>query len=79
MLVDSDSLVSITMANQNFSQVARLADKHKRVVIMKNNVPAYVLQDFHAVDEAEKLEQEIADVSDALMKKNAYVYDKLSQ
>ena len=79
MLLDSDSLVSITMANQNFSHVARLADKHKRVVIMKNNAPAYVLQDFHAVDEAEKLEQEIADVSDALMKKNAYVYDKLSQ
>ena len=43
MLVDTNTLVPITLANQNFSHVARLVEEHGRVVIMKNNTPMYVL------------------------------------
>lgn len=43
MLVDTSSIVPISEANQNFSRVARTVDETGSVVIMRNNVPAYVL------------------------------------
>ena len=43
MMFDTSEVVSITEANQNFSSVARKADAQEKVVIFKNNHPAYVL------------------------------------
>ena len=37
------NLVSITDANQNFSQVARKTDKLGHVIILKNNKPKYYI------------------------------------
>ena len=45
MKIDSDRIVSVTEANQNFSKVARLVDKTGEVVIFKNNKPKYRLVD----------------------------------
>ena len=42
MNVNTNSLISITEANQNFSKVARLVDENGAVVILKNNVPRYL-------------------------------------
>jgi len=39
MLVNTNNLVSITEANQNFSRVARLVEKNGAVVILKNGAP----------------------------------------
>ena len=38
-------IVSISEANQNFSKVARLADKMGEIYIFKNNKPKYKLTD----------------------------------
>ena len=43
MVINTDNLVSITEANQNFSRVARMVDENGAAVILKNNVPRYVL------------------------------------
>ena len=43
MTINTDEVVSITQANQNFSAVARKVDVQGRVVIFKNNRPTYVL------------------------------------
>lgn len=43
MKVDMKNIVSITEANQNFSQVAKKVEKDGEVVILKNNKPQYVL------------------------------------
>jgi antitoxin Phd len=43
MLIDSNQIVSMTEANQNFSQVATLAQKNGCAVIFKNNQPKFVL------------------------------------
>ena len=43
-------MVSITEANQNFSKVARLVDEHGTAVILKNNVPRYLVIDFSKAD-----------------------------
>ena len=42
MNIDTNSLVSITEANQNFSKVARLVDENGVAIILKNNVPRYI-------------------------------------
>lgn len=37
MKIETNTMVSITEANQNFSKVARLVDEHGTAVILKNN------------------------------------------
>jgi len=46
MNINIENLVSISEANQNFSRVARLVDEKGTAVILKNNVPRYVLLDY---------------------------------
>ena len=45
MQIDTNTIVSATEANQNFSRVARIAEKNGQAVIFKNNRPKYVLID----------------------------------
>lgn len=45
MLIDSNQIVSMTEANQNFSKVVRQAEENGCVVIFKNNKPKFVLLD----------------------------------
>lgn len=41
MTVNTDILVPMTEANQNFSKVTRLVDESGMAVILKNNKPRY--------------------------------------
>lgn len=47
MMINTDNLVSITDANQNFSRVARMVDENGAAIILKNNVPRYILMEFN--------------------------------
>ena len=47
MQVNLKNLVSMTEANQNFSKVARLVDENGAAVILKNNVPKYVIIEYN--------------------------------
>ena len=51
MNINTKNLVSITEANQNFSKVARLVDESGAVVILKNNVPRYLVMEFSAAEQ----------------------------
>lgn len=53
MAVDTDTIVSISEANQNFSRIAKMVDQYGQVIIMKNNVPKYVLTGFEQEDKRE--------------------------
>ena len=46
MKTDTKNLVSITDANQNFSQVAKRVEQNGNVIILKNNKPQYVVSKF---------------------------------
>lgn len=46
MMVNTDNLVAMTEANQNFSKVVRIVDKSGLAVILRNNKPRYVVVDF---------------------------------
>ena len=41
MTVDTNTMISITEANQNFSKVARVVDEYGAAVILINYVPRY--------------------------------------
>ena len=45
MQIDTNTIVSVTEANQNFSRVTRFAEKNGPAVIFKNNRPKYLLID----------------------------------
>ena len=45
MNIDTNTIVSVTEANQNFSRVTRIAEKSGQAVIFKNNRPRYLLID----------------------------------
>jgi len=45
MNIDTNTIVSATEANQNFSRVTRIAEKNGQAVIFKNNRPKYMLID----------------------------------
>ena len=50
MMVNTDYLVPMTEANQNFSKVVRTVDENGLAVILKNNKPRYVVVDFDEYD-----------------------------
>ena len=63
-------LVSITEANQNFSKIARLVDENRAVVILKNNVPHYLIVDFSQAEEEHLASNEdVMDISKSLIAK----------
>ena len=53
MVINSENLVSITETNQNFSKVARLVDKTGAAVVLKNNVPRYIILNLAQLNEEE--------------------------
>ena len=42
MTIDTNTIVSVTEANQNFSRVTRIAETNGQAVIFKNNRPKYM-------------------------------------
>ena len=43
MLIDTKHMVSVTEAAQNFPKVSKMVDETGMAIIMKKNVPTYVL------------------------------------
>lgn len=80
MTVNTKTMVSITEANQNFSKVARLVDENGSAVILKNNVPRYIVMEF---SEAEKLQtasdEDVMSISKKLIEKNIRAYKELAK
>ena len=80
MTLNTKNPVSITEANQNFSRVARLVDENGAAVILKNNVPRYVLVEFSQAEQEQLAEDEdILAVSKRLIAKNRHAYEELAK
>ncbi len=80
MTINTNTLVSITEANQNFSRVARLVDENGAAVILKNNVPRYLIVEFGQA-ESEKLavDEDVMAISKRLIEKNRQAYEVLAK
>ena len=80
MQINTDKLVSITEANQNFSRVARLVDENGAAVILKNNVPRYVLMEFSQFQKEELAgEEEVDRVARRILTKNRHAFEELAK
>ena len=51
MLINTNDLISLTEANQNFSKVARTVDEKGSAIILKNNKPHYIVIDFKKLEQ----------------------------
>jgi len=48
--VNTNNIVSITEANQNFSKAARLVEENGTAIILKNNVSQYVILEYKELE-----------------------------
>ena len=80
MNIDTNTMISITEANQNFSKVTKLVDEKGTAVILKNNVPRYLVIEFSKVDEnTEASDEDVLAISRKLLKKNKEAYEVLAK
>lgn len=80
MTIDTNAMISITEANQNFSKVTKLVDERGTAVILKNNVPRYLVIEFSKADEsAVAPDEDVLAISKRLLKKNKEAYEVLAK
>ena len=63
MNFDTNTITTITEANQNFSKVAKVAENKGQAVIFKNNKPKFLLIDVDSNDYFELTNDEKIDVA----------------
>lgn len=80
MNINTNNLVSITEANQNFSRVARMVDENGAAVILKKNSPKYVLMEFSQFQKEEYAETEdVETVGRRIMVKHHRAFEELAK
>lgn len=83
MLVDTNTIVPMTDANQNFSRVVRIVDENGMAVIMKNNKPRYVVVDFSEYDSIsvamQMRREKIDSVADKIIDENIEAFSELAK
>ncbi|MBQ4435184.1 MAG: type II toxin-antitoxin system Phd/YefM family antitoxin [Clostridia bacterium] len=80
MLINSNAIVSVTEANQNFSKVARMAETQGRVVVFKNNRPKLLVIDLDTDPQIEMTEDEKLDfVASRILKEHRAAFEELAK
>ena len=80
MMINTNAIVSMTEANQNFSRVTRTADANGQAVVFKNNRPKYLLIDMDRSPLLDMTDEEKIDVVAArIMKKFKPAFEELAK
>ena len=80
MNINTDTIVSMTEANQNFSKVARIAEKRGEAVIFKNNKPKFIVLDIEQSDYIDITDDEKIDIVAArILKKFRPAFEELAK
>ena len=80
MNINTNTIVSMTEANQNFSRVARIAEKSGEAVIFKNNKPKFIVIDVENSDYIELSDDEKIDIVAAMiLKKYRPAFEELAK
>lgn len=80
MLIDTNTIVSVSEANQNFSSVTRIADKNGQAVIFKNNRPKYLLIDVEKSPMIEMSDDEKIDfVAQRILRQHKAAFQELAK
>lgn len=80
MMINTNAIISMTEANQNFSRVTRIADANGQAVVFKNNRPKYLLIDMDRSPLLDMTDDEKIDVVAArIMKKFKPAFEELAK
>lgn len=80
MQIDTNTIVSVTEANQNFSRVTRIAEKNGQAVIFKNNRPKYMVIDLESSPVLELTDDEKIDIVAArILKRFKPAFEELAK
>ena len=78
MMTNTKNLVSITEANQNFSQVTKKVEQHGDVIILKNNKPQYVLSKFDENNLSTEMEV-LTIIAKMILTEHSKAFEELAQ
>lgn len=80
MNIDTNAIVTATEANQNFSRVARLAEKKGKVVVFKNNRPKLLVIDLDTEPQIEMSEDEKLEfVAARILREHRSAFEELAK
>lgn len=83
MMINTDNLVAMTEANQNFSKVTHMVDENGLAVILKNNKPKYIVVDFEEYEAVKGIQEarrrKIKETVDTLIKENMEAFLELAK
>lgn len=83
MMIDTNILIPMTDANQNFSKVVRTVDENGMAVILKNNKPRYVVvgfEEYNTISAAIQIRnQKIDAVADKIIDENMDAFLELAK
>ena len=80
MQINTNAIVSVTEANQNFSRVTRIAEKNGQAVIFKNNRPKYMVFDLENSPMLELTDDEKIDIVAArILKRFKPAFEELAK
>jgi antitoxin Phd len=80
MKIETNQIVSISEANQNFSRVARMTEKQGEIYIFKNNKPKYKIIDIEQDTSIEMTDEEKIDfVAARVLKTYRSAFEELAK
>ena len=80
MTINTNEIVTATEANQNFSKIARIAEKKGRVVVFKNNRPKLLIIDLDTEPQIEMTEDEKLDfVAARILREHKAAFEELAK
>lgn len=80
MQINTNTIVSVTEANQNFSRVTRIAEQNGQAVIFKNNRPKYMVIDLENSPMLELTDDEKIDIVAArILKRFKPAFEELAK
>ena len=80
MTINTNSIISVSEANQNFSKATPIAEKNGKVVIFKINRPKYILLDIESNPPIEMTDDEKIDfVAARILRKYRPAFEELAK
>ena len=80
MDINTNQIVSISEANQNFSRVARMAEQKGRVVVFKNNRPKLLIIDLDTEPQIDMSEDEKLEfVASRILREHKAAFEELAK
>ena len=80
MTIDTNTIITATEANQNFTRATKIAEKNGQAVIFKNNRPRYLLIDMENSPILDLTEDEKIDIVAArILKRFKPAFEELAK